>query len=463
MKFSNFKKWITNLKNLWIVIFLYTIILGLLVQLILLPYVFPNIHAGQGLLIGMDGMKFHRIALRVVENINQNGWRAWELTPQGQLVSGIASIFYKLIYPAPWSVLPLNGFLNATACICVFILFSDILQEKFKGLIAALPFIFFPSNLLWNTQFHNENYAVPGFIFMLTGWYFIVHQLIKLETKKFLKISFLLLIGITIGSAFIGLIRIYILKGLILLFSISPTITTIFWLITTIKNKEYLVFIQKITLPLLAFVSMFLIYSIINNNNSFQYEQNQAALPGENYKTNTKFRDQFKRTSWMPDLVENQIIEIANYRNKFVNSWADSGSIIDQGITFKSTKEFFMYLPRASIIGFFSPFPDLWFTHGKKEAGSLMRALSPFEMLLIYIFYIGLPIFFWKNRKNISVWMILIVCFAMVIVYAITIPNIGALYRFRYPYLMPIVCLGLAGWLSSLSFLKSSIQKWKKT
>ena len=71
-----------------------------------------------------------------------------------------------------------------------------------------------------------------------------------------------------------------------------------------------------------------------------------------------------------------------------------------------------------------------------------MRIVSAFEMMFIYSCYPGLLIFIWNNRKQTTVWGILIVCAGIMILYALTIPNIGALYRFRYPYLIPLVCFG---------------------
>src|SRR3972149_2847474 len=93
---------ISNLK-LWTLFFIYTLLAGLLIQLILLPYVFPTMHAGDGLLLGGDWVGFNRLAIELADKIHAQGWSAWELKPDGQPVAGIASIFYFLIAPKPWS------------------------------------------------------------------------------------------------------------------------------------------------------------------------------------------------------------------------------------------------------------------------------------------------------------------------------------------------------------------------
>ena len=49
----------------WLIAFVYTIAAGLLIQLILLPHVFPALHWGSGLFKGMDAPHFHELALEL--------------------------------------------------------------------------------------------------------------------------------------------------------------------------------------------------------------------------------------------------------------------------------------------------------------------------------------------------------------------------------------------------------------
>jgi hypothetical protein len=96
-------------------------------------------------------------------------------------------------------------------------------------------------------------------------------------------------------------------------------------------------------------------------------------------------------------------------------------------------------------ISFLAPFPTDWLASGYKKGASLMRKESGFEMLIIYVCLLGFLYSAWHFRTKIEIWILLIISIGMLMVYTCAIPNVGALYRFRYPYLMPIVCLGLAG------------------
>ncbi len=447
MNLSTTVNWLSKPKNLWISIFAYTILSGLFVQMILLPYIFPSWQsesmdpvAAKGLLAKMDGQKFHRIAWDVSEAIKAKGWSQWELTPQGQLVSGIAAVCYVLIYPAPWSVLPVNGFLNASAGVCMALILGAILHDKKKGMIAALPFLFFPSNLLWNTQFHNENYAIPGVIFILYGWTILTEKNEEGKYSASLSSSISAIFSITIGSLLLGLVRVYILAGMSYLLILISLGLGAYWFFAKVKAREYA---SRMTLVVITLILMLSSLAITK-----PFESKLIVVGNPTASTRTRKPSKWESVVWLPKIIDNQLKALAKYRGKFVAAWEKGGSSIDLDVTFSNTSDMLAYIPRAIQISFLAPFPSMWFSKGRNDSGTAMRIASAFEMILVYFFLLGLPLFFWSHRSQPAVWAISIICAAMLIVYAMIIPNIGSLYRFRYPFLMPLVCFGLAGWMS---------------
>ena len=79
-------------------------------QLILLPYILPRYHAGDGMFVGVpDSVGFHLIAVDIAARIKALGWNVWQLSPGKQTPIGIASFIYALTWSKPWILIPLNA------------------------------------------------------------------------------------------------------------------------------------------------------------------------------------------------------------------------------------------------------------------------------------------------------------------------------------------------------------------
>ena len=204
---------------------------------------------------------------------------------------------------------------------------------------------------------------------------------------------------------------------------------------------------------------MYLILNVVDSKDSLFLPTNIKGKspnvltngPSDLSTSEPSIKKKWVNSPWLPEAIDLQLKDIAKYRRKFVRAWSDGGSSIDLNVIFRDATDMIMYVPRSFQIAFFSPFPNIWFSTGKKAAGSAMRIVSAFEMLIAYFCLLGLPLFLWQNRRKPEVWGIVFVCTSMLIVYAMIIPNQGALYRFRYPFYMPLICFGVAGLLSIFS------------
>jgi hypothetical protein len=121
------------------------------------------------------------------------------------------------------------------------------------------------------------------------------------------------------------------------------------------------------------------------------------------------------------------------------------GSNLDREVELQNFGDLVMYLPRAVEIGFLAPFPNMWFTRGV-EVGRTGRLIVGAEMLAIYLLLllVGATLFF--ERKRVLVWFLFAVAALGCIALAYVVVNIGALYRLRYPYFVPIILLAAQGY-----------------
>jgi hypothetical protein len=123
---------------------------------------------------------------------------------------------------------------------------------------------------------------------------------------------------------------------------------------------------------------------------------------------------------------------------------ADDGSRIDPEIKLNGPANIVRHVPRALVVGFFAPFPNMWLRSGK-QVGLSGRLISGFEMLLTYVIESMALFGLWSQRKNLSAWLLLSVSGLGALGLGLVVNNMGAMYRLRYPFWVLILILGAGG------------------
>jgi len=123
---------------------------------------------------------------------------------------------------------------------------------------------------------------------------------------------------------------------------------------------------------------------------------------------------------------------------------SEAGSDIDREVEFNSTTDIIRHIPRAIVVGFLGPFPNMWFAAGR-QVGSSGRLLAGFETLLSYMFECLALFGLWRERKNLSAWFIFLVITLGAVALGLVVANIGALYRLRFPFWVLLIICGANG------------------
>jgi hypothetical protein len=153
----------------------------------------------------------------------------------------------------------------------------------------------------------------------------------------------------------------------------------------------------------------------------------------------------WEESSWLTKEVDRKFAVLAGVRDGYLNSGKNPKSLIDTDVTFERVEDLIAYLPRALQIALFAPFPDMWLGQGSTGATTMMRRVSIFEMSATYFALLFLPIAVWRWWRCGEFWTMMGASLSILLLYAVSTPNIGTLYRVRYGYLMLLVTLGLAG------------------
>ncbi|HJQ33708.1 MAG TPA: hypothetical protein VJ866_16110 [Pyrinomonadaceae bacterium] len=135
---------------------------------------------------------------------------------------------------------------------------------------------------------------------------------------------------------------------------------------------------------------------------------------------------------------------VAVTRHRFIRLYPDAGSNIDNDVQFNGLADILRYAPRAAAVGFFAPFPDMWFTSGK-TVGSAGRLLVGVETLLMYLVEALAVYGLWSGRRRLSAWLLFLLSAVGMFALGLVVTNVGALYRIRYLFLILLMVLAAEG------------------
>jgi hypothetical protein len=80
-----------------------------------------------------------------------------------------------------------------------------------------------------------------------------------------------------------------------------------------------------------------------------------------------------------------------------------------------------------------------------------MRGATAFEMVVLYLALALVPYAVWRWRTQIETHLIVLYCVFSTTIFAAVVPNVGAVYRLRYAFVMTLAALGLAALLARVS------------
>jgi hypothetical protein len=430
----------------WIVTFAYVVAVGLLVQLYLLPQVVPTWHRGEGLMVRTDSYAFHTMAADLARRIESEGWSAWELRPDGQAPAGIAAAVYVFTAPKPWTLLPLNGALHATAGVVLLGLVGRFAADRRSALVAVLPFIFFPSALRWTTQIHKDGFTILGFLA------FVFALCLILDGTRWAalpgRVAPAILLAV-LGFVLVWAVRDYV--ALMLCILAAPTAV----LVPGRVRRE----VQAGRLPrgrvVVAVLTMLGLFAGLatlagsdpaGGGGGRAERQLEGSLDLEE-RSGVRLAE-WRQEPWMPDVVDRLFRSVARRRLIYTTRYPEAGSNIDRQVAFRSFTEIVGYLPRAAQIALLAPFPADWFAPGAHASSILTRTAAAPEMLAVYGSLLLLPYAAWRWKSRLDFWVLVWICLGMLVGYGLVVANVGTLYRMRYPYIMLIVAISLAAILS---------------
>jgi hypothetical protein len=364
-----------------------------------------SLHNGQGLWnFALDSFVYHQEALRLSDFLKSGDFNGWWGSSPFWHVKWIA-LPYAILVADPLSFAPVNSLIWAVSIYCVYKIAHQLFPDRRRlAIVTALTFGLWPSYFLHTTQLLKDPLYIMGILLMFWGCIDL------LSVRRTISSVFLLSLGVLIAY----LNRTYILEPLIILI---------------IAGLGVYGYIQRPEIPIQPLSEH---YGQVKTQ--FQ-PQTEVPRSGQN-----RF--------WSPiaKIVDKGVGQISYLRERYIRKYPDAGTNIDTNVHFRSFTDILAYIPKATLVGFLAPFPPHWFEDAK-TAGRVSRLVAGLEMVVWYILLVGFLYFLITGPVDlyIRIWM-LIYTLSLVLLTALVVTNIGALYRMRFVYFLPILLGGLEGW-----------------
>ena len=460
----------TYLSSAWIfgVVCVFTLCLDVVIREILLPYVLPELHVGEGFVFGGDSLGFHQNAALLAEQIREHGWSRWQLKPgpAGDSPVGIAAALYAVFGANPLVLLPLNAAVHGLSAVLLVTILCHVSVRRVDAAWGALPFVLFPTAAYWHSQLHRDGIYILGIYAWLAG------TLLLFRPEAMTVRRWATTLGlIVLGGALTWLSRPYVMVVIAGLTGGAALLLGGFG-VRWMKRR------QLRPAHLLARVAFLLVLCValravggagrtdIPDYAIDRYTRVPASAPApppvqapagvavdsagatvpaeEQLRLRREQCQQWQDTAYVPRVLEDLALSLVVTREgSYGSSYLGARTTLDWQRCIMSVGDLVAYLPRAVQIGLFAPFPSQWF-ESSASGGRAARALAGGEMLLAYLAMAAAVLSAWRFRRRPELWVVLFVALAMLVLYAIATPNLGTQHRMRYGFLMLVVGLGVA-------------------
>lgn len=419
-----------------------------------LPLVTSHVHEGT---LGGDPCYYHLLALEWAENIRSFGMEYWELRPHGQGLVGIMSLVY-LFSTDQWTIVLLNSSLHTISSIFLVL----ILREWFSvriALTASLPFILSAYQMHWFSQLNKDSYVAAGAMLLIYGVVLGAKYIIYRAEFSGMVRSILATIA---GGLLLSLVRPYLIDIL----RYSVVLVVLFALIYRLAFRSKSLSIVQVCFVVLWLVLVGLSGPLTSGAASDQTLRAVASAPehGTDMDQLTLYPvalDCFQKTTeqWevnglLPISIDSRLRALMTQRCLFFiqlydDSPATRSAVKDSSWLPISAVKVLMYSPKALANALFAPFAGRWFVSSSQSI-SIFFLAATVESLVFYVAFVGLLLLLVRGRDYILIWCVLIISLTALLAYGLGVPFLGALYRYRYPFWMLLLSIGLAGWLQAL-------------
>lgn len=397
-----------------------TIVVFLAGHFQLLPGFFDT--NGIGVTFAIDGATYRRLASEMALQWQNYGFSPW---------LDINSPLHARLYSIPFTFIgrvvghnvlaaePLNLFYYLGTLTAVYLLGREIFNAR-AGLLAAAIVGLWPSFLFHSTQLIRDPLAIWCLLTLL------LVLVLLLSRELVWKHALLLGLGGMILVTVFWLARGNMWNAVV----VAVAITLLLLMFRMIRERRFMIGNAIVLLAIL--VAVLFVPSRLESTTlgGYRTPRTPLAIPSASQPAPSE------------GIWTRAIDQIRNRRGGF-RAYTAQESNVGADVQFNSISDILRFVPRAAVVGFFAPFPRMWFETG--SYGSAGRAISGLETLVMYLLYVAAAVCLWQERRRMTMWLIFLTATAGLIGLGLVVVNAGALYRIRYVFWIMLIVIAAQG------------------
>jgi hypothetical protein len=388
---------------------------------------------GVGISFAIDSIGYHQEASEMAQLLQKGRFQDWLDYPSvfpTTLHIRIYSLGFtalgKLVGFRTLAAEPLNLIYYVSILLLTYAVGSDVFGPK-VGRLAALSVSVWPSFLLHTTQLLRDPLFISAMLLLIWGMLFCIRR--ELSVLKALAITAIALFAVLVALLCRPDVREILLVALLLAGGIC--------IVTQLRERR--VHLQNILAIVVVTIFAIWVPMVLPTGRLSGHASSESSSPAPTQA------GQVQRSTDVPSW-EKFARRVGLLRHKFIVAYPLAGSNVDTGVELNSVTDLIRYLPRAAEVGYFAPFPYMWFVRGE-QVGIVGRLVSGAEMLVMY-FVFGLSVVTLVQQRNrLIIWFLFLLSAVGCIALGYVVVNISALYRMRYTFFILLLILGVQGLL----------------
>lgn len=377
---------------------------------------------GVGLTFAIDGTSYQRVASDLVAMWRANGFRAWLQTKapfHSRLHSLSFATFGSVLGHNVLGAEPLNLFYYLAILSCIYFIGREVFNVR-TAFVAATIVALWPSFLFHSTQLIRDPLSISCFLALM------------LVFVMLLKREFAWRAGFALGAG-------------------GALLVTVFWLT---RGNMWNAMLVAIAIAFVMLVARMIHARAFMRGNAVVMllilatallvptRLESTTLPGVRPPTTPLAIPSATQAAPREGVWTRAIKQIGERRAgfRFYKSYASN---IDSDVQLRSAADIVRFIPRAFVVGFFAPFPNMWLQAG--NFGRAGRILSGVETLAMYFLYVAVAVCLWHERRNLRMWLLFSVSAIGILALGLVVVNAGALYRIRYVFWMMLIVIAVEG------------------